>query len=127
MLENERAATLEELIPAAKQFRERGARFITITTVDCVDHFDLIYSFSIDGDVEHLRLSIADGTVVPSIADVYFGTFLVENEIQDLFGLKFSGLPIDYGGKLYMTEGLSAPLRKNRPDAAVAAEAASPA
>jgi hypothetical protein len=35
---------------------------------------------------------------------IYFAAFLVENEIQDLFGIRFSGLAIDYQRTLYGEE-----------------------
>jgi ech hydrogenase subunit D len=35
---------------------------------------------------------------------VYFAAFLVENEIQDLFGIHFKGLVLDYERTLYLDQ-----------------------
>ena len=35
---------------------------------------------------------------------MYFAALLVENEIQDFFGLRFEGLLVDYRGMLYLEE-----------------------
>ncbi len=41
---------------------------------------------------------------MPSISPVYFAAFLIENEIEDQFGIKFDGLVLDFGGTLYLEE-----------------------
>jgi hypothetical protein len=35
---------------------------------------------------------------------VYFAALLVENEIQDFFGIAFEGLAVDFKGMLYLEE-----------------------
>jgi ech hydrogenase subunit D len=52
--------------------------------------------------LKHLRLTVPKDAPVPSISPVYFAAFLVENEIQDLFGIRFQGLAIDYDRTLYL-------------------------
>jgi ech hydrogenase subunit D len=54
--------------------------------------------------LKHLRLTAPKSTAVPSISPVYFAGLLVENEIQDHFGLTFDGLIVDYKGTLYLEE-----------------------
>jgi len=59
----------------------------------------------------HLRLTIDRKTLIPSITPVFLGAFLVENEIQDLYGLRVQGLPIDYHRTFYLdAEVREAPL-----------------
>jgi Ni,Fe-hydrogenase III component G len=51
------------------------------------------FSFPIGGSkFLFLPLTVPKDTLVPSISPVYFAAFLVENEIQDLFGIRFQGL-----------------------------------
>ena len=38
---------------------------------------------------------------MPSITGVYEGAYLYENEIRELFGVKFKGINVDYNGHLY--------------------------
>jgi len=48
---------------------------------------------------------------IPSISNIYMAAFLAENEIQDLFNVKFSGLVIDFKRTLYFDDALqTAPL-----------------
>jgi NADH:ubiquinone oxidoreductase subunit C len=49
-------------------------------------------------------LTVSKDTAVSSISGVYLAAFLVENEIQDLFGIHFEGLVIDYDRTLYLDE-----------------------
>jgi ech hydrogenase subunit D len=58
--------------------------------------------------LKHFKLSIAKGVPVPSITPVYYAAFLVENEIQDLFGIAFEGLALDYERTLYLDEEVRA-------------------
>jgi ech hydrogenase subunit D len=86
----------------------KGHRLVTITcTALDEDSFDLLYSFDKDFELSHLRLKVIKNALLPSITGIYFAAFLVENEIQDLFGLRFSGLALDYKGTLYLDEEIT--------------------
>ncbi len=95
---------LEDIVAKAKDFFQQGYRFVTI---DCIqmgdDRWQLLYHFDKDLELSHVRITF-DGLEVPSISPVYTGALLVENEIQDLFGLKFTDLVIDYQGRLFLTD-----------------------
>ncbi len=58
--------------------------------------FDKEYRF------ENLRLVLQEGGTLPSISAVYFGAFIYENEIHDLFGIMVTGMNIDFKGTLYL-------------------------
>ncbi len=74
----------------------RGYRFITMTVVDTGEAFDIFYHFDLDYQMETCRLVLAKGTELPSISGICFAAVIAENEIQDLFGIKVTGLAIDY-------------------------------
>lgn len=114
MLENESSVAVGDLLTTARQLREQKARLATATAIDEIDHFDVLYHFVIGGQMKHIRVSICLEEPVPSLSGIYPGAFYVENEIQDLFGIKFENLSIDYQGRLYMTEGMVHPMRKPR-------------
>ncbi|MFA5416444.1 MAG: NADH-quinone oxidoreductase subunit C, partial [Methanoregula sp.] len=40
---------------------------------------------------------------VPSISGMYWGAFVYENEMHDLFGIQVKGINIDYKGNLIKT------------------------
>lgn len=78
--------------------KNAGQRLLTMTSVDLGESFDLLYHFDLDLRMTHLRLTVPKGESVPSISGIYFAALVIENEIQDLFGIKFEGLALDFGG-----------------------------
>jgi ech hydrogenase subunit D len=80
-----------------------GYRIVTMTCVDLdADHVDLIYSFDRNLEMVHLRLKQPKVQPVPSISEMIFAAFLVENEIQDQFGICFDGLVLNFENYLYL-------------------------
>jgi len=103
-----------ELCRAVAACKEKGCRFVTITCIgaDC-GGAELLYHFDRELQLSHLRLTVA-GDEVPSISGIYVAAFLVENEIQDQFGLRFTGLAPDYRRTLYLQgEDSIPPFRKD--------------
>jgi ech hydrogenase subunit E len=80
---------------------DEGWRLVTASAIRRDGGHRLIYHFERADELRHLDLSLAEGEAVPSIASVYPGAFLVENEMVELQGVAVSGLEIDYGGHLY--------------------------
>ena len=74
----------------------RGYRFVTMTVVDKGEEFDIFYHFDLDYEMVNYQLVLKKGEVLPSISDICFAAVIVENEIQDLFGIKVANLAIDY-------------------------------
>ena len=99
------AIGLDQVVGACAQKKAEGYRFVTMTcsALD-PDAVDILYHFDRSYKLEHLRLSVSRHTPLPSISDVYFAAFMVENELQDLFGLRFRGLALDYKQTLYLDQ-----------------------
>ncbi|HMO04503.1 MAG TPA: NADH-quinone oxidoreductase subunit C [Kiritimatiellia bacterium] len=99
---------IHEIEPAALRertaaYRRDGWRLVQICSTT-LDVFELSYSFTKDDRFEHLRLRLPlDGAQVASITGEYFGAFAYENEIHDLFGIRFDGLKLDYLGNFFKT------------------------
>jgi ech hydrogenase subunit D len=94
---------LDQVVGACARKKAEGYRFVTMTcSVLSPDTVDILYHFDKSYKLEHLRLTVPRHTPLPSISDVYFAAFLVENELQDLFGLRFRGLALDYNQTLYL-------------------------
>lgn len=108
MLHNQSNETKEMQITADKLFSETqkladsGYRFIIADVFEAEDNFELIYEFGKDYDATTLRLTVPKGAEIPSISPIFFNALLIENENQDLYGLKYKGLIVDFGGRLYM-------------------------
>ena len=93
------------LIPAVQQMAGAGARFVTATCVDRGDSFEIIYSFDTGNlHLENVRLIVPKGRTVPSISAIFPPAFLVENEIQDCFGIDFTGIAINAGRHLILEQ-----------------------
>jgi ech hydrogenase subunit D len=95
----------DRLVGEVAKLKVQGYRLVTLTCTEIDEGtLDVLYHFDKDLGLKHLRLAAAKGGAVPSISPVYFAALLVENEIQDFFGLRFENLVVDYRGTLYLEE-----------------------
>ena len=94
----------DRLVAEVQALKNAGQRLLTMTCVDLGESFDLLYHFDLDLRMTHLRLTVPKGEAVPSISGVYFAALIIENEVQDLFGIAFEGLALDFGGQFYLEE-----------------------
>lgn len=90
-----------ELLSTVRQYKEEGYRFGQACAISRDDGCELIYSFDKEHVLTNLRLHVADGEVVESITKEYWSAFIYENELNDLFGVKFLHNALDYGGNFY--------------------------
>ena len=92
---------IKELLHEVVSLHEGGQRFVTASAYEHTDgSFSIVYHFDKNYELTNLRINFAKDEVIPSLSPIYFAAFLVENEMQDLYGIKFSNLKIDFGGKL---------------------------
>jgi ech hydrogenase subunit D len=105
MREETMTVSAEALVGEVAKLKVLGYRLVTLscTEIDATT-LDILYHFDRDLGLKHLRLTAPKNALVPSISPVYFAALLVENEIQDFFGLRFEGLLVDYRGTLYLEE-----------------------
>lgn len=102
---NTKVITPDIVVAEVTKIKEEGHRLITMTAVDLDENsIELLYHFDKELVERHLRMTVSKKDSVPSISGVYFAAFLIENEIEDQFGLKFDGLVLDFGGKLYLED-----------------------
>ena len=95
----------ENVVGEIAKMKVEGYRFVTLSCVEIDEtHVDILYHFDREFKLKHLRLTVLKDSPVPSISPVYFAAFLVENEIQDLFSIRFQGLAIDFDRTLYLEE-----------------------
>jgi hypothetical protein len=99
MLQNEVIVNKTELLSEAQAMRAQKARFATATCLDLGDHFEVIYHFEFEdsaGFVKHIKVNMGKEETLPSMSGIYLCAALVENEMQDQFNIKISGLAIDF-------------------------------
>ncbi len=105
MIENLVDITNDQLLSEVQKLKYDGYRFVTSTCVDNGDGtIDVIYHFDKNYEMKNLKLKVPKDEEIDSISKIYFCSILVENEMSELFGLKVSGMAIDYGGKMLLSD-----------------------
>jgi len=87
----------------ASTMKNSGFRLVAMTCTPADEGYYLTYTFEKDKDLRHYRISIPEGTMIPSIGASYGGAFVYENEIHDLYGFSFEGMTLDFGGAFIKT------------------------
>lgn len=93
-----------EIVEKASELHKKGYRLATITCENENGILELTYHFDLNYELYNIRFHANVTDKIKSISKVFPAAFLMENEIQDLYGNSFEGLIVDYKGKLYLTE-----------------------
>jgi ech hydrogenase subunit D len=114
MIENVTEIKPEALLGFAQKMMYNGYRFVTATCVDNGDgSTDVLYHFDKKLELKQARLKVEKGAEVQSISGIYFCAILVENEMKELFGLNITGIAVDFGGHMLLSdEELAAPMAR---------------
>ncbi len=96
------------LIGKVETYRAGGYRLVQVTCTrisdpEAGDRFEITYSFEKDLRFESVRITIDPDTEVPSISGMYWGAFVYENEMHDLFGVQVKGMNVDFHGNFIRT------------------------
>ncbi|MFH1676499.1 MAG: NADH-quinone oxidoreductase subunit C, partial [bacterium] len=101
----ETSVTIADFIPAVQQVAGAQARFVTASGSDLDSEFEIIYHFELtDRSIKNIRLRFPKGANPPSISGIFPPAFLIENELQDAFGLEFTGISINAGHHLLLEQ-----------------------
>jgi ech hydrogenase subunit D len=93
--------TATELVEKVQDLLADGYRLGQACCTEIGNEFELMYSFDKDYNLLNLQFRIPKGEEVMSITNVCWSAFIYENEIQDLFGIKFKHSVLDYGGHFF--------------------------
>ncbi len=93
-----------ELLEKVIKLKNKGYRLVTLTPIEIGDKIEIIYHFDKDFKPINLRIQTNKKLPLQSISKIYFCAFLIENEIQDHFGVKFKDLVLSFEGHLYLDE-----------------------
>lgn len=105
-MKNVTELSMEQMVEKAQDLFQQGYRFVTIDCIPMAEgQSQFLYHFDKDLELVHFRVNI-EGNTPSSISGSYFCAMLIENEIQDMFGMKFAGLVVNYEGKLLLTENV---------------------
>jgi len=103
--EGQQTVTIEplHLLGKVEEFKKQGFRLVQMHCTKVGAIFEINYSFDLNYEFHNIRI-VTDGKVeIPSITGIYWGAFIYENEMHDLFGIRFAGMNIDFGGNLIRT------------------------
>ena len=89
-----------DLLAETLKIKNDGYRLVAVTCTN-KDGLELTYSFDKDHELLNLRILTDIETELPSISIIYPYSFLYENEIKELFGVKITGIMPDYNNNLY--------------------------
>ncbi len=92
----------KDLLKKVEELHDDGNRLVQMhATKIADDNYEINYSFDKDYKFQTLRLNITPETEIPSITGIYWGAFMYENEIHELFGIWIRGINVDFKGNLY--------------------------
>lgn len=94
----------EDILRVAEELASQGLRLATATCLDQGDHFEVIYHFQQGHETENVRVMVGKDEELPSISGAMFSAVLIENEISEFFGLRITGMAIDYHGHMLLGE-----------------------
>jgi ech hydrogenase subunit D len=107
-----RTVTQAELQGIVNNLKARGARLITIVGADTGDNIEVLYFFNTGVDsTETYRIIVpkAGGNEeVDSITPIMPASYIAENELSEMFGVKVKGMP----GRFFLHPSVNAPLRR---------------
>ena len=101
MEQNIKAIQTGDLLSHAVQLKHEGYRLVAISSTEKAEGIELTYSFDKEYDFINLRLEINNETEMDSIGSLYSYAFIYENEIKELFGVKFRNMSIDFNNQFY--------------------------
>ncbi|HML36113.1 MAG TPA: NADH-quinone oxidoreductase subunit C [Bacillota bacterium] len=90
-----------QLVDRVQDLKDDGYRLGQMCCTKVSEGFELTYSFDKDHVLTNLRLVIPEEEEIMSITGVYWAAFIYENEMQDLFGVKFKHMALNYGGGFF--------------------------
>ena len=95
---------LSTLLERAQRMQSEGWRLAQACCTRLVADQEVNYSFDLDGRLHTLRVRIPmNDPELPSISPFFWGAFLYENEMHDLFGITVRGMAVDFHGHFYTT------------------------
>ena len=92
----------DDLLSVVRGMKKDGYRLLQICATKVSAGFEILYSFD-NGEHEltNLKLTVPEEEEVQSVTGEYWGAFIYENEMHDLFGIKIVNNELDYGGNFF--------------------------
>jgi ech hydrogenase subunit D len=86
---------VDALLGEVQDMLAGGYRLAAICCTKADEQYEISYSFGLDLRFTTLRIVVSGEREIPSISSMYWGAFIYENEMHDLFGIPVKGMNID--------------------------------
>lgn len=90
------------LLESVQDLKNDGYRLVQACACNKENGIELWYSFDKDHALKNLFVQVPPDDTVHSITGMYWCGFIYENEIHDLFGVKFKNMEMDFGGNFFV-------------------------
>ena len=115
MLENLVLIDEDKILEEVNNLKMYGYRFAAMTCDLDGDNLEFTAHFDKDYELKHLRFTVTPDHKIQSFSKIFPSALLIENEYQDLYGIEYKDLIIDYKGALYLAaDGPKAPLANKK-------------
>jgi len=99
---NIESAAVQDLLAIVQDIKAQGFRLGQICATVAGETLEILYTFEKGNVLQNYKFVIdAKAPEMQSVTAIYHYAFVYENEIHDLFGVKFKNLALDYGGGFY--------------------------
>lgn len=96
--------TKEELYAIMQEKYHNGYRLAQICSVAFEGYNEVTYSVAKDYTMENYKIDLPVDEEIKSFSDIFPAANLYENEIKELWGVKVTGLALDYKNNFYRIE-----------------------
>jgi len=95
-------AAAQDLLALAQDEKAEGRRLCQICATAAEGSLEILYTFEKDNLLKNYKVLVDAGAPeLQSVTAIYPYAFIYENELHDLFGVKFRNLSLDYGGTFF--------------------------
>jgi ech hydrogenase subunit D len=90
------------LLETVSDLKGSGYRLGQACATKVDEGIEVLYSFDKDTVMKNVKVELPEvNPELHSITEIYWPAFIYENEMHDLFGIKFKNLVLDYGGEFF--------------------------
>lgn len=93
---------IDDLLKKAAELKSKGYRLAQACAYNDNGKPVIIYSFDFKiNTLKNIKVLLNENDEVESLTSLFFSAFIYENEMHDLFGIKFKNSQLDFGGKFF--------------------------
>ncbi len=103
MKQNFRTIKDSDLLSEIRDIKADGYRLVQICATNTAYETEVMYTFDKDHELLNVKLILPADRTLESVTGEFWGAFIYENEMNDLFGITFKHNQLDYEGNFFVT------------------------